>query len=54
MTMTETTVAEPGRETRAYVCGCGHGERITFNVGVAERYIGSICTSFQELKRATS
>lgn len=48
MKMTRTAVVAPGREMRTYVCGCGHSERITFNIAVAEGRFGAGCTSFQE------
>jgi hypothetical protein len=52
MTMTKRTEVEPGREMRAYACGCGHRERISFNVAVAEGMSGGGYTSFQVRKRA--
>jgi hypothetical protein len=52
MTMMKKTAVEPGREMRTYACGCGHSERISYNVAVADGAWGSGYTSFQERKRA--
>jgi hypothetical protein len=53
MTMTKRAAVGPGREMRTYACGCGHSERISYNVAVAEDACGAGYTSFQERKRAT-
>jgi hypothetical protein len=52
MAMVKRTEVEPGREMRTYDCGCGHSERISFNIAVAEGVCRADYTSFQERKRA--
>ena len=48
MKMTKAAAVATGRQMRTYVCACGHSERVTVNVAVAEVRSGAGYTSFEE------